>query len=68
MSRWPLAADAQIYKHPTSGGKVFVGNQTAAKTKSILEEAGVTYIVNCQSADSQNYLEVCERIQCWACV
>lgn len=46
-----------IYKHPTSGGKVFVGNQTAAKTKSILEEAGVTYIVNCQSADSQNYLE-----------
>ena len=30
-----------------SGGRVFIGNQTASRDRGILERAGVTHIVNC---------------------
>eukprot|EP00300_Choanocystis_sp_HF-7_P014013 c18538_g1_i6.p1 GENE.c18538_g1_i6~~c18538_g1_i6.p1 ORF type:complete len:247 (+),score=28.16 c18538_g1_i6:173-913(+) len=46
-----------IWKHPESGGKVFCGNLTAAQTKGILEEHGITHILNCQELKSRNYFE-----------
>jgi len=36
-----------VWQHPETGAKVFIGNQTASKTRSILANAGITHIVNC---------------------
>lgn len=36
-----------IWKHPRSGGKVYVGNQQAASNATLLQQNGVTHVVNC---------------------
>merc|ERR1712032_1724296 len=36
-----------VYQHPTSGGKVFIGNATASQSLSILRDNGITHVVNC---------------------
>ena len=42
-----------LYKHPTTGASLYVGNATAAKSLEILESLGVTRIVFCQDGDGQ---------------
>lgn len=36
-----------IYEHPTTKGKIYCGNQTAASDMSILQANGITHVVNC---------------------
>jgi len=36
-----------VYQHPTSGGKVFIGNGRASKTLRILQDNRITHVVNC---------------------
>lgn len=45
-----------VFKHPTSGGVVYIGNQTAASSGNILRENGITHVVNCTS-DMPLYFE-----------
>merc|ERR1719158_1014454 len=45
-----------IHKHP-SGGKVYVGNISAAQSKAILKEYDIRRIVNCQDPKSENFHE-----------
>ena len=52
-----------IFTHPKSGAKVFIGNLSAANTKSELEENNVTQIVNCQEPSSRNFFEGDPRYQ-----
>ena len=42
-----------IYQHPTSGGKVYVGNISAAGSLEELTQHGIRRIVNCQGPDSK---------------
>lgn len=42
-----------IYKHPTSGGKVYVGNIGAAGSLEELEAHGIRRVVNCQDKQSK---------------
>lgn len=46
-----------IYKHPTSGGVVYVGNIGAAQTLTELRAHGITRVVNCQDKTSKNFFE-----------
>ena len=46
-----------IFTHPKSGAKVFIGNLSAANTKSELEENNITRVVNCQEPSSRNFFE-----------
>mmetsp|Transcript_19324 Transcript_19324/g.17551 ORF Transcript_19324/g.17551 Transcript_19324/m.17551 type:complete len:196 (+) Transcript_19324:39-626(+) len=36
-----------IYKHPTGGGTIYVGNQNAAENINLLRAYSITHIVNC---------------------
>jgi hypothetical protein len=45
-----------VATHP-GGGKVYVGNYTAAQKKDILDAHGIRHIVNCQDVTSENYHE-----------
>lgn len=36
-----------IWRHPETGAKIYVGNEIAAKTLSILQDYKITHIVNC---------------------
>lgn len=36
-----------IYQDNATGGKLFIGNQTAASDRSVLDKLGITRIVNC---------------------
>ncbi|KAL1530827.1 hypothetical protein AB1Y20_001723 [Prymnesium parvum] len=36
-----------IWRDPKTGGTIFVGNQTAAANKSLLDSNGITHVVNC---------------------
>eukprot|EP00438_Fugacium_kawagutii_P001926 Skav226021 [mRNA] locus=scaffold2502:26779:32301:+ [translate_table: standard] len=38
-----------VWKHPTTGGQVFIGNATASGTRGILQRNNITHIVNCTS-------------------
>ncbi|CAL1152251.1 unnamed protein product [Cladocopium goreaui] len=38
-----------VWKHPTSGGQVFIGNATASSQRGILQRNNITHIVNCTS-------------------
>jgi len=40
------ALDA-LWRHPVSGGTFYVGNQTAAKRLPLLQQHGITHVVNC---------------------
>ena len=52
-----------IFTHPKSGAKVFIGNLSAANTRSELEENNITQIVNCQEPTSRNFFEGDPRYQ-----
>jgi hypothetical protein len=45
-----------IWRNPTSGAGVFVGNASIASDKAGLLEHGITHIVNCQDPSSENFL------------
>lgn len=36
-----------IWRHPTGGGTIYVGNQTAAESLAMLQSLGITRVVNC---------------------
>jgi len=36
-----------VWKHPTNGATLYVGNQSAAQSRELLESKGITRIVNC---------------------
>mmetsp|Transcript_35637 Transcript_35637/g.87671 ORF Transcript_35637/g.87671 Transcript_35637/m.87671 type:complete len:207 (+) Transcript_35637:119-739(+) len=36
-----------IWKHPRTGGTLFIGNVEAASNLSMLQEKGITHVVNC---------------------
>ena len=40
-----------VFRHPDSGACVFIGNTTAAKSKELLLEHGITRVVNCKDPD-----------------
>lgn len=42
-----------IFRHPTGGGTIFVGNQTAAENLAYLQQLGVTRVVNCTTGASR---------------
>ncbi|CAB9526893.1 specificity protein phosphatase 10 [Seminavis robusta] len=46
-----------IWRDPTGGGTVYVGNQMAASNRRTLKERNITAIVNCQGLESKNYFE-----------
>ncbi|CAD7923591.1 unnamed protein product [Amoebophrya sp. A120] len=46
-----------VYQHPSSGGKVYIGNLVAAQTRTILEKHDIFRIVNCQDVTTENYHE-----------
>eukprot|EP00546_Thalassionema_frauenfeldii_P008291 CAMPEP_0178916300 /NCGR_PEP_ID=MMETSP0786-20121207/12544_1 /TAXON_ID=186022 /ORGANISM="Thalassionema frauenfeldii, Strain CCMP 1798" /LENGTH=230 /DNA_ID=CAMNT_0020589583 /DNA_START=74 /DNA_END=766 /DNA_ORIENTATION=- len=46
-----------IWRHPTTGASVYVGNQVAASTKRTLDERDIAAVVNCQDEHSENYFE-----------
>eukprot|EP01048_Picozoa_sp_COSAG05_P001801 COSAG05_NODE_63_length_22889_cov_41.986617_15_plen_202_part_00 len=46
-----------IWADPTTGARVFIGNQTAARSESLLKARGITYIVNCQDLTAPNFHE-----------
>lgn len=41
-----------IYSHPVTGAKLFVGNQTAAKSESMLVAENIFHVVNCLDSDA----------------
>eukprot|EP00756_Hemistasia_phaeocysticola_P007286 Hpha_TRINITY_DN14193_c0_g1::TRINITY_DN14193_c0_g1_i1::g.10757::m.10757 len=46
-----------LYKHPTTGAQMFVGNIQAAQNKSILQRHNISHVVNCQERASKNFHE-----------
>jgi hypothetical protein len=48
-----------IWRHPTGGGTIYVGNQGAAQSLDFLRSNGITHVVNCTSGPSKipNYHE-----------
>lgn len=42
-----------IWKHPTTGGTIYVGNQTAASSLDVLRAHNIISVVNCTSGPSQ---------------
>jgi hypothetical protein len=53
-SPFPLS---QIWEHPETGARVYVGNLTAASTRSILDAHGIRHVINCQEEGSKNFFE-----------
>lgn len=45
-----------VWKHPTSGGRVFIGNVSASDSIEELRANGITHVVNCTS-DMPNKFE-----------
>lgn len=41
-----------IYRHPSGGGTIYVGNQTAAENLTLLRGHNITHVVNCTFGDS----------------
>jgi len=44
-----------IWRDPKTGGVIYVGNQTAAQNKAMLDSNGVTHVVNCTDNMPQYY-------------
>ena len=42
-----------IFRHPTGGGTIYVGNQTAAENLPFLQSLGITRVVNCTTGASR---------------
>eukprot|EP00931_Biecheleriopsis_adriatica_P064625 TRINITY_DN39376_c0_g1_i1.p1 TRINITY_DN39376_c0_g1~~TRINITY_DN39376_c0_g1_i1.p1 ORF type:complete len:354 (-),score=70.88 TRINITY_DN39376_c0_g1_i1:78-1115(-) len=38
-----------VWQHPASGARVFIGNKTAASSRLILQDNGISHVVNCTS-------------------
>ena len=49
-----------VFKDPRSGGRVFIGNQTASRSRQVLADNGITHIVNCTD-DMPNVFEGKDR-------
>jgi hypothetical protein len=49
-------ADA-IFRHPTNGARVFIGDLRCAESRERLAAHGITAIVNCQGPESENFFE-----------
>eukprot|EP00929_Paragymnodinium_shiwhaense_P030286 TRINITY_DN17189_c0_g1_i1.p1 TRINITY_DN17189_c0_g1~~TRINITY_DN17189_c0_g1_i1.p1 ORF type:complete len:452 (-),score=76.84 TRINITY_DN17189_c0_g1_i1:281-1636(-) len=45
-----------VWTDPLSGGKVFIGNQTASRSRELMRSHGVNHIVNCTS-DMEQYFQ-----------
>lgn len=43
----PYSPMDAVYKHPTGGGTLYIGNQTAAQNLNMLKGKGVAAVVNC---------------------
>lgn len=50
-----------VWRHPSSGGRVFIGNRTAASTRRILQQHGITHVVNCTSDMPLYFERSCDR-------
>ncbi|KAJ8599428.1 hypothetical protein CTAYLR_007991 [Chrysophaeum taylorii] len=46
-----------VYQHPGTGAKLFIGNQTAARSESVLASEAIFHVVNCQDASTANFFE-----------
>ena len=46
-----------VYCHPKTGAKLFIGNQTAARSESVLVGEDIFHIVNCQDVTAANFFE-----------
>mmetsp|Transcript_10097 Transcript_10097/g.35376 ORF Transcript_10097/g.35376 Transcript_10097/m.35376 type:complete len:229 (-) Transcript_10097:110-796(-) len=46
-----------VWRHPTSGGTVYIGNHNAAQSLDILAKHKIKHIVNCQEATAPNFHE-----------
>lgn len=46
-----------VFRHAGTGARVFIGNTTAAKTKAILLQHGITRVVNCKDPSDPNWHE-----------
>mmetsp|Transcript_27799 Transcript_27799/g.70223 ORF Transcript_27799/g.70223 Transcript_27799/m.70223 type:complete len:242 (-) Transcript_27799:593-1318(-) len=46
-----------VYEHPTSKGKVYIGNLVSAQNKGILDRHSIKRIVNCQDTTTENFHE-----------
>ena len=42
-----------IWKHPTTNGTIYVGNQSAAESLALLNSVGITSVVNCTAGESK---------------
>jgi len=42
-----------IFKHPSGGGTIYVGNQTAAENLTLLKSSNITHVVNCTYGESK---------------
>eukprot|EP00928_Gymnodinium_smaydae_P097747 TRINITY_DN8925_c2_g2_i1.p1 TRINITY_DN8925_c2_g2~~TRINITY_DN8925_c2_g2_i1.p1 ORF type:complete len:702 (-),score=64.68 TRINITY_DN8925_c2_g2_i1:192-2297(-) len=51
-----------VYEHPQSKAKLYIGNVHAARSKQTLSRFGITHVVNCQGADSENFFEKDSRM------
>ena len=47
---------AQIYKHPRTNAKIYIGNAQAAQSETILAQHGISRVVNCTD-NMPNFLE-----------
>lgn len=46
-----------VWSHPETKARVFIGNQSAAKSEATLLSHGITHIVNCQDLSAPNFHE-----------
>uniref|UniRef100_A0A7S3K2Z8 protein-tyrosine-phosphatase n=1 Tax=Aureoumbra lagunensis TaxID=44058 RepID=A0A7S3K2Z8_9STRA len=46
-----------VYAHPKTNAKLYIGNQTAARSESVLIGENIFDIVNCQDEHSTNFFE-----------
>mmetsp|Transcript_23966 Transcript_23966/g.24207 ORF Transcript_23966/g.24207 Transcript_23966/m.24207 type:complete len:257 (+) Transcript_23966:67-837(+) len=45
-----------IWKHPTTGGTIYVGNQSAAENLKMLQSKGITHVVNCTAGQASSQI------------
>eukprot|EP01047_Picozoa_sp_COSAG01_P033037 COSAG01_NODE_2414_length_7740_cov_10.011386_2_plen_234_part_00 len=46
-----------VWADPVTSAKVFIGDQTAARSEEILRRHGITHIINCQDVSAPNFHE-----------
>ena len=46
-----------VFRHPETDAMVYIGNTTAAQTKSLLLKHNITRVVNCKDPDDPNFHE-----------